>query len=96
MSVPEYTAGDWTAVVRPGFVALLGPGAAESTVRALWQDAGEGVFAALALLARDGFGGCRRSRSCPSTGGGCTRPCAVTSRSSSRWAVGRTCGARAR
>ncbi|NUU16701.1 FHA domain-containing protein [Cellulomonas humilata] len=57
MSVPEYTAGTWTAVVRPGFVALLGPGAAESTVRALWQDAGEGVFAALALLARDGFGG---------------------------------------
>ncbi|KRD44798.1 hypothetical protein ASE38_12145 [Cellulomonas sp. Root930] len=57
MSVPEYTAGTWTAVVRPGFVALLGPGAAESTVRALWQDAGEGVFSALALLARDGFGG---------------------------------------
>jgi len=57
MSVPEYSAGPWTAVVRPGFVALLGPGAAESTVRALWQDAGEGVFAALALLARDGFGG---------------------------------------
>ncbi|KQR16530.1 FHA domain-containing protein [Cellulomonas sp. Leaf334] len=57
MSVPEYSAGDWTAVVRPGFVALLGPGAAESTVRALWQDSGEGVFAALALLARDGFGG---------------------------------------
>ncbi|WP_421734202.1 FHA domain-containing protein [Cellulomonas sp.] len=57
MSVPEYTTGTWTAVVRPGFVALLGPGAAESTVRALWQDAGEGVFAALALLARDGFGG---------------------------------------
>ena len=57
MSVPEYVAGDWTAVVRPGFVALLGPGAAESTVRSLWQDTGEGVFAALALLARDGFGG---------------------------------------
>lgn len=57
MSVPEYSAGDWTAVVRPGFVALLGAGAAESTVRALWQDSGEGVFAALALLARDGFGG---------------------------------------
>jgi hypothetical protein len=57
MSVPEYTAGTWTAVVRPGFVALLGPGAAESTVRALWQDTGEGVFSALALLARDGFGG---------------------------------------
>ncbi|MBO3101242.1 FHA domain-containing protein [Cellulomonas fengjieae] len=57
MSVPEYSAGEWTAVVRPGFVALLGPAAAESTVRALWQDAGEGVFAALALLARDGFGG---------------------------------------
>ncbi|MDQ0373466.1 FHA domain-containing protein [Cellulomonas humilata] len=57
MSVPEYSVGDWTAVVRPGFVALLGPGSAESTVRALWQDSGEGVFAALALLARDGFGG---------------------------------------
>ena len=57
MSVPEYSAGEWTAVVRPGFVALLGAGAAESTVRALWQDSGEGVFAALALLARDGFGG---------------------------------------
>ncbi|WP_456788062.1 FHA domain-containing protein [Cellulomonas sp. P5_C5] len=57
MSVPEYTVGDWTAVVRPGFVALLGAGTAESTVRALWQDSGEGVFAALALLARDGFGG---------------------------------------
>ena len=57
MSVPEYSAGEWTAGVRPGFVALLGAGTAESTVRALWQDAGEGVFAALALLARDGFGG---------------------------------------
>ncbi|KQY24764.1 hypothetical protein ASD16_04505 [Cellulomonas sp. Root485] len=57
MSVPEYSAGEWTAVVRPGFVALLGAGTAESTVRALWQDSGEGVFAALALLARDGFGG---------------------------------------
>ncbi|GEK19529.1 FHA domain-containing protein [Cellulomonas xylanilytica] len=57
MSVPEYSTGEWTAVVRPGFVALLGAGAAESTVRALWQDSGEGVFAALALLARDGFGG---------------------------------------
>lgn len=57
MSVPEYSAGDWTAIVRPGFVALLGPDAAESTVRALWQETGEGVFAALALLARDGFAG---------------------------------------
>jgi len=57
MSVPEYSAGGWTAVVRPGFVALLGPTTADSTVRALWQDAGEGVFSALALLARDGFGG---------------------------------------
>ncbi|MEZ0449776.1 FHA domain-containing protein [Cellulomonas sp. ICMP 17802] len=57
MSVPEYSAGGWTAVVRPGFVALLGPTTATSTVRALWQDAGEGVFSALALLARDGFGG---------------------------------------
>ncbi|MET0789322.1 MAG: FHA domain-containing protein [Cellulomonas sp.] len=57
MTVPEYSAGAWTAVVRPGFVALLGPSTASSTVRALWQDAGEGVFSALALLARDGFGG---------------------------------------
>lgn len=57
MTVPEYSAGGWTAVVRPGFVALLGPTTASSTVRALWQDAGEGVFSALALLARDGFGG---------------------------------------
>jgi len=57
MSVPEYSAGDWTAIVRPGFVALLGPTAAESTVRDLWQATGEGVFAALALLARDGFAG---------------------------------------
>ena len=44
-------------MVRPGFVALLGPTTAASTVRALWQDTGEGVFSALALLARDGFGG---------------------------------------
>ena len=43
--------------MRPGFVALLGPAAAESTVRDLWQATGEGVFAALALLARDGFAG---------------------------------------
>ncbi|WP_456825479.1 FHA domain-containing protein [Cellulomonas sp. P5_E12] len=57
MSVPEYSAGGWTAVVRPGFVALLGPTTAASTVRSLWQDTGEGVFSALALLARDGFGG---------------------------------------
>ncbi|WP_426592501.1 FHA domain-containing protein [Cellulomonas sp. McL0617] len=57
MSVPEYAAGEWTAIVRPGFVALLGPSAAESTVRDLWQETGDGVFAALALLARDGFAG---------------------------------------
>lgn len=57
MSVPEYSAGGWTAVVRPGFVALLGPTTAASTVRALWHETGEGVFSALALLARDGFGG---------------------------------------
>ncbi|WP_028048755.1 FHA domain-containing protein [Cellulomonas sp. URHD0024] len=57
MSVPEYSAGEWTAIVRPGFVALLGPAAAESTVRDLWQATGDGVFAALALLARDGFAG---------------------------------------
>lgn len=57
MSVPEYSAGEWTAIVRPGFVALLGPTAAESTVRDLWQETGDGVFAALALLARDGFAG---------------------------------------
>lgn len=57
MSVPEYSAGEWTAIVRPGFVALLGPGAAESTVRDLWQETTDGVFAALALLARDGFAG---------------------------------------
>ena len=90
MSVPEYSAGDWTAVVRPGFVALLGPGAAESTVRALWQDSGEGVFAALALLARDGFGGLPPFAVVSVDGGGCTPPCAVTSRSSSTWtAAGR-------
>ena len=57
MSVPEYTAGEWTAIVRPGFVALLGPAAAAATVRDLWQETGDGVFAALALLARDGFAG---------------------------------------
>ena len=57
MSVPEYSAGDWTAIVRPGLSRSWGPDAAEATVRALWQETGEGVFAALALLARDGFAG---------------------------------------
>jgi len=57
MSVPEYAAGEWTAIVRPGFVALLGPDAALSTIRALWQETTDGVFPALALLARDGFAG---------------------------------------
>jgi len=57
MTVPEYSAGDWTAVVRPGFVALLGPQVADATVRAVWAGADAGVLGVLALLAREGFEG---------------------------------------
>jgi len=55
MTVPEYTAGDWAAVVRPGFVALLGPGTPEATVRAVWAAADSGVVGALAVLVHDGL-----------------------------------------
>lgn len=55
MSVPQYTAGEWTAVVRPGFVALVGPGADAGLARALWDAAPLGVVAALDVLARDGL-----------------------------------------
>ncbi|GIG19936.1 hypothetical protein Cch01nite_06600 [Cellulomonas chitinilytica] len=57
MTVPEYTTGDRTAVVRPGFVALVGPGVDDDAVRALWDAAGDGVVGALAVLARDGLTG---------------------------------------
>jgi len=57
MTVPEYTTGDRTAVVRPGFVALVGPGVNDDAVRALWDAAGDGVVGALAVLARDGLTG---------------------------------------
>ncbi|MDM7853767.1 FHA domain-containing protein [Cellulomonas alba] len=57
MTVPEYSAGDWTAVVRPGFVALLGPQVPQATVRAVWAATDAGVLGVLALLAREGFEG---------------------------------------
>ena len=57
MTVPEYTTGDRTAVVRPGFVALVGPEVDDDAVRALWDAAGDGVVGALAVLARDGLTG---------------------------------------
>lgn len=55
MSVPQYSAGEWTAVVRPGFVALVGPQADADVARALWDAAPQGVLAALDVLARDGL-----------------------------------------
>lgn len=55
MTVPEYSAGDWAAVVRPGFVALLAPAVPDATVRAVWDVADAGVVGVLAVLARDGF-----------------------------------------
>jgi len=57
MTVPEYTTGDRTAIVRPGFVALVGPEVDDDAVRALWDAAGDGVVGALAVLARDGLTG---------------------------------------
>jgi hypothetical protein len=57
MTVPEYSAGEWTAVVRPGFVALLGPQVPQATVRAVWGATDAGVLGVLALLAREGFEG---------------------------------------
>jgi hypothetical protein len=56
MIVPEYTAGDWTAVVRPGFVALLGPDVPAATARAVWDSADRGVLGVLAVLSHDGLG----------------------------------------
>lgn len=55
MSVPQYSAGEWTAVVRPGFVALVGPQADADVARALWDAAPQGVLAVLDVLARDGL-----------------------------------------
>lgn len=55
MSVPQYSAGQWTAVVRPGFVALVGPQAGADVARALWDAAPQGVLAVLDVLARDGL-----------------------------------------
>ncbi|WP_444665139.1 FHA domain-containing protein [Cellulomonas sp. CW35] len=57
MSVPEYLPGRWTAVSRPGFVALLGPTAAPATARAVWEASPDGLLAALVVLARNGFAG---------------------------------------
>ncbi|MCR6647878.1 MAG: FHA domain-containing protein [Cellulomonas sp.] len=57
MSVPEYLPGDWSAVSRPGFVALLGPSAGPATARALWEASADGLLAGLVVLARNGFGG---------------------------------------
>lgn len=57
MSVPEYLPGAWSAVSRPGFVALLGPTAAPATARALWEASTDGLLAGLVVLARNGFGG---------------------------------------
>jgi len=57
MSVPAYRPGSWTAVVSPGFLALLDPGVPAETVRAVWDRGAEGVLGALALLARNGFAG---------------------------------------
>lgn len=57
MSVPEYLPGAWSAVSRPGFVALLGPSAGPATARALWEASADGLLAGLVVLARNGFGG---------------------------------------
>ena len=57
MSVPEYLPGAWSAVSRPGFVALLGPAAGPATARALWEASADGLLAGLVVLARNGFGG---------------------------------------
>jgi len=57
MSVPEYLPGAWTAVSRPGFVALLGPSAAPATARAVWEASADGLLAGLVVLARNGFAG---------------------------------------
>lgn len=57
MSVPAYRPGSWTAVVSPGFLALLDPDVPAETVRAVWDRGADGVLGALALLARNGFEG---------------------------------------
>lgn len=57
MSVPEYTAGGWTAVACRGFLALLGPEAGEGTARSLRERGPEGLVAALGVVAHGGFAG---------------------------------------
>jgi len=57
MSVPTYRPGSWTAVARPGFVALLDPSVPVEHVLGVWDKGVDGVLGALAVLARHGFEG---------------------------------------
>lgn len=60
MNVPEYTPGDWYAVVTPGVVLLLAPSTPPEVVRDVWAGApeqGGGLGAQLDALVRHGIGG---------------------------------------
>lgn len=60
MIVPEYTPGEWYAVVAGGVVLLLAPSTPPEVVRDVWASAperGEGLGAQLDALVRHGIGG---------------------------------------
>ncbi|MEN1974926.1 hypothetical protein AAHH18_07355, partial [Cellulomonas sp. P4] len=60
MTVPEYTPGDWYAVVAGGVVLLLAPSTPPEVVRDVWASAperGGGLGAQLDALVRHGIGG---------------------------------------
>lgn len=60
MIVPEYTPGDWYAVVANGVVLLLAPSTPPEVVRDVWASAperGAGLGAQLDALVRHGLGG---------------------------------------
>ena len=42
MIVPRYSAGEWTAVVTDGTVALLAPGAPPAVVEGVWESLRDG------------------------------------------------------
>ncbi|NKY11117.1 hypothetical protein HGA09_11995, partial [Cellulomonas hominis] len=59
MTVPEYTPGDWYAVVAGGAVLLLAPSTPPEVVRDVWASApeqGGGLGAQLDALVRHGIG----------------------------------------
>lgn len=71
MIVPEYTPGDWFAVVGGGVVVLLAPTTPADVVRGVWQAAPErgGIAAQLEVLLGQGIAGLHAFAAVDLTGG---------------------------